>query len=455
MFVGRSRELKAIRKELGRDSGSAILVYGRRRIGKTTLISEALKGSTAHVIRFTAVPDDLSENARRLSRAAGDAMGIPGLEITSFESVLKYIASTKEGLVLEVDEYQDLRRKKGEVVDAYFRDFIDYMPPNIKLIISGSAIRVMKGLLQKDNPLYQRFSLEIPLGELDYLEASLFYPERSIREKIGLYAVFGGIPMILSRIDPAASVEENIRNLLLSKTGPARLYAEDVLYSELRSTGGAYSAIVRIGNGKKSYSEIRASLGDGDVNSLEYTLEQLIKADFIVKKQPINAIGSRKRLFYELTSNLLRFHIAYIERNPSLASSMPAFYEKHVKPSIETFISYRFEEMARDWFTILAENGIRNDIFAVGTYWYDNPKTKQNGELDVAIETLSGYEIYEVKYLSSPMREKLISEETAKIRNDIGIPIASFGFISSSGFEKNGDMRISGERLFDTGIIRP
>ena len=123
MFVGRSRELKAIRKELGRDSGSAILVYGRRRIGKTTLISEALKGSTAHVIRFTAVPDDLSENARRLSRAAGDAMGIPGLEITSFESVLKYIASTKEGLVLEVDEYQDLRRKKGEVVDAYFRDF--------------------------------------------------------------------------------------------------------------------------------------------------------------------------------------------------------------------------------------------------------------------------------------------------------------------------------------------
>ena len=188
MFVGRSRELKAIRKELGRDSGSAILVYGRRRIGKTTLISEALKGSTAHVIRFTAVPDDLSENARRLSRAAGDAMGIPGLEITSFESVLKYIASTKEGLVLEVDEYQDLRRKKGEVVDAYFRDFIDYMPPNIKLIISGSAIRVMKGLLQKDNPLYQRFSLEIPLGELDYLEASLFYPERSIKEKID-YAV--------------------------------------------------------------------------------------------------------------------------------------------------------------------------------------------------------------------------------------------------------------------------
>ena len=60
-----------------------------------------------------------------------------------------------------------------------------------------------------------------------------------------------------------------------------------------------------------------------------------------------------------------------------------------------------------------------------------------------------------MKYLSSPMREKLISEETAKIRNDIGIPIASFGFISSSGFEKNGDMRISGERLFDTGIIRP
>ena len=67
------------------------------------------------------------------------------------------------------------------------------------------------------------------IGELDYLEAALFYPERNIREKISLYAVFGGIPMILSAIDATLSIEENIRNLVMAGDGLARLYIEDVL----------------------------------------------------------------------------------------------------------------------------------------------------------------------------------------------------------------------------------
>ena len=150
MFLGRDKELGKLKKELTKEGKSAVLIYGRRRIGKTTLISEALKLVPGRIIRFTAVPDELSENARRLSKAVGDAYDIPGLLIPDFESLLKYIGSLKEKIILEIDEYQDLRKKsKGELVDAYFRDFIDYAPDNIKIIISGSAIRVMKNLLQK------------------------------------------------------------------------------------------------------------------------------------------------------------------------------------------------------------------------------------------------------------------------------------------------------------------
>ena len=451
MFLGRSRELNMLGREIRKPGKSAVLIYGRRRIGKTSLISEALKNCMDRtIIRFTAVPDELTQNAVRFSSSVGESIGIPGLRIPDFESVLKYIASFKDEVVLEIDEYQDLRKRTdGEVVDAYFRDFIDYAPDNIKIIISGSAIRVMKSLLEKDNPLYKRFSLEIPLGELNYIEASLFYPERSIRDKISLYAVFGGIPMILSKIDPELSVEENIRKLLLDRNGFARTYTEDVLYSELKNAGGAYSAITRIGNGKRSYSEIKSSLDDtASRNSLDYTLEQLLKADFIEKKYPINCSDNRKKVFYELKSNMLRFHLKYIEKNPNAVTFTAAFFEKYVRPSLDTFISYRFEAMVRDWFVLLAENGIRTDIINVGTYWYDNLKTKTNGEFDVAIETIDGFDIYEVKFLSSPMIDDLIKEETRKIRSINGINVSSIGFVSSSGFEHPVENCISGEDIF-------
>ena len=449
MFLGRKSELARLRKELGKSGKAAVLIYGRRRIGKTTLVDEALKGCTAKVIRFSAVPDEVPENAKRLSLAVGEALGTPMLPIPDMEAVLKYIAGLREPVVLEIDEYQDLRpKRKGDVVDAYFRDFIDHAPDTLKVIISGSAIRVMKSLLDKDNPLYKRFTLELPLGELDYLEASLFYPERAVREKIELYAVFGGIPMILSMIDPSLSVEENIESLLLSRDGFARSYTEDVLFTELRSTGGAYAAVSRIGNGRRSYSEIESALSDKESrNSLDYTLEQLVKADFIEKKQPINIKGTKRKLYYELKSNMLRFHLAYIDKQPA-AVSPHAFFEKYVRPSLDTFVSHRFEDIARKYFTALAEKGIRDDIVTVGVYWYDDPVAKTNGEFDVALETIDGYELYEVKYLSSPMKESFVEKEREKIMSAPLRGVVAFGFISSSGFEKDGEKRIKGEELY-------
>lgn len=454
MFVGREKELKALEKELYRNTKSAILIYGRRRIGKTTLIEKALEDDSRLIIRFTAIPDELSENARRLSSILSDVIGVKGLLIPNFEEVLKYIASLKEQIIFVIDEYQDLRRRaKGEVVDAYFRDFIDNMPDNIKLILSGSSIRIMKSLEEKDNPLYQRFSLEIPLGELNYLESSLFYSERSVREKISLYAVFGGIPMILSMINPSLSVEENIRELLLNRNGLARSYVENILRDETSSYGGAYSAIIRIGNGKKTFSEIESHLDDKTSrNSLDYTLKELLKADFIDKKQPINFQGNRKKTFYELKINILRFYLTYVEKNPISSSSSIAFFEKYVRPSLNTFVSYRFEAIARSYFEILMENGIRNDIICVGSYWYDDSKNKTNGEFDVAIETIDGFEIYEVKFLNTPMSDDLIKEETMKMSHITDMNVKRIGFISSSGFVNQGDLRLSADDIYNVNL---
>lgn len=456
MFVGRRKELSQISRELCRNEKSAILIYGRRRIGKSTLIAESIKDYDGEVISYRAVPDELSENARRLSYLIADVLNLPRIPFENMEDLLNYILKLDKRFILVIDEYQDLRKRaKGEVVDAYFRDFIDRAGDNIKIFISGSAIRIMKSLLTPDNPLYGRFSLIIPLGELNYLEASLFYPEKSIREKIALYGVFGGLPIVLQEIRKDFNVKENIKRLFLEKGGGARSYTEDILLGELKNIGGAYTSIIRIGNGKRIYSEIESGLQDeSNRNSLSYTLDNLVASEFISKKECINNMRKRRKCFYEISINMLRFYLTYIDKSPSLIPSSEAFFNTYIEPSLNTFLSYQFEDIAKTYFLLLCEKGIRKDVLAIGEYWYDDPKERKNGEFDVALNTLSGYEIYEAKYLRKPLSAELMREEEGKIRQIKGLGIVKTGFLSASGFEgKKQEWMISGEDLYDLSLL--
>ena len=168
-FLGRVNELRKIKAELSREGKSSLLIYGRRRIGKTSLIEKALEDEKRTVIRFTAKPDELAGNARRLSEAWAEATDSDGFMIPDFEKLMKYISRQDFPFILIIDEYQDLRQKisSPDVVDAIFRDFIDSCTEKAKIIICGSAIRVMKSLMDISNPLYKRFSMEMYIGELE------------------------------------------------------------------------------------------------------------------------------------------------------------------------------------------------------------------------------------------------------------------------------------------------
>ena len=109
---------------------------------------------------------------------------------------------------------------------------MEEIPENIHIIISGSWVRVMEALTKNDNPLYGRFKTMIFVGEMVYYDSAKFYPSFSLRDRIILYSVFGGIPWINESIDPNISVEENITKLMLEDKGLARVYAEDVINVE-------------------------------------------------------------------------------------------------------------------------------------------------------------------------------------------------------------------------------
>ena len=149
-----------------------------------------------------------------------------------------------------------------------------------------------------------------------------------------------------------------------------------VLYAELKNSGGAYSVITRIGNGRKSFSQLKACLEDEESrNSLDYTLEQLQKSDFIEKKQPINIKDSRRKRFYELKSNMLRFHLSYIEKNPD-AIATPAFLEKYIMPSINTFVSYNLRKNYDTTEIHVDVNIVSNDVLDIDKFRNWRPEFK-------------------------------------------------------------------------------
>ena len=128
-----------------------------------------------------------------------------------------------------------------------------------------------------------------------------------------------------------------------------------------------------------------------------------------------------------------------------------AFYEEYIEKSIVTFISHRFEEIARTYFSLCVKNRKLRGISNIGTFYYDDSVTRTNGEFDVVLERKGTYDIYEVKYYTSPLSAKEMYNEVQQINNIKGLKIGKIGFISTSGFEKAPEEYdcISAEELYN------
>jgi AAA+ ATPase superfamily predicted ATPase len=218
MFRGRKNELKVVRDAL--DGNGNILVYGPRRVGKTTLLKEVVGDFPGTCVWYECVKGSLEYNIELFAGAVATALGKSYLaNIRDLFDLFQMIAEGGKRIVVVIDEYPYLKEsREGGVVDSYFQRIIDGKYPGLSLVLCGSFISMMRELLQRDNPLFGRFDLVMQVKPFDYLDASLFYGEVPVREKIAMYSVFGGSPFVLERIDPSRSVEENIENLLLQDT---------------------------------------------------------------------------------------------------------------------------------------------------------------------------------------------------------------------------------------------
>lgn len=455
MFVGREKELKALKDELSDwKKKTAILVYGKRRVGKSTLIKEATKSFDGIVINHLCVNSTFEGNLELIYKSVSEGLGLPNMKFDSLFGMMEYLKTLDKRILLIIDEYPYLKQtKKKNEVDSYMQAIVDRLPENVKIILCGSYITTMKELLTEDNPLFGRFSLIQHIHDFDYYEASSFYPELAVRDKIAYYGVFGGCPYVLENLDTEKTLKENIVRLILPETGLIRSHIENVMLKEIQKSFDA-RILESLANGKKKYTEIRDQMGSSETGLLDKQLKILLDMETIQKIEPINRRNDKKKQFYEITDNLMRFYFSFIFGAAGTISRIgeEQYYNRKIESILGQFVSRRLEGIAMQFFHRMALQGKYPDIEDFGSYWYDDPETKTNGEFDCVIKRSGNlYDFYECKYFDRPMKLEECVEEQKQLQRIKGLEVSSVGFICSGGFEfknEQGFILIDGNLLY-------
>lgn len=439
-FIGRVEEIKLINNEILKNCQSNILIYGRRRIGKSYLINQVLNNYEGIKIYYQCKKIDIKNTLNELSNIIKKELGISyPLQFNDFDMLLSFLFEFSEKIVLCIDEYGYLNEAlKG--VDSIIQQKIDKYKnnSNLKLILLGSSLDIMKNLIEKENPLFGRFDVVINLKEQNYYESSLYYQSFSNEEKVMLYSVFGGEPYFNSKIDESKTALENVVDLMLKKDSIGELFVEEILRNEINKVSNSYDVLQVIALGSKKHDDIKNRAFVDTTASLSQILKKLIKIDVVEKITPINDENNKKKTLYNIKSNVVKFYYKYIYKNITARENLNPiiFYKIFIQEDFESkFIPSIFEKIVKQY--LIKENkkeDVVNPFYQIGTYWYDDPYNKANGQFDVVTKDKNGYIFYEVKYQNKSIDDNIVNEEIEQLRK-IDIEYYNLGFVSKSGFD--------------------
>ena len=293
-FIGREKELGDIKRKLDNDRSECLLLYGRRRVGKSELIKESLRQINATVVHYVCRKASFEQNLAGLSLVVAEAFDEP-VQFNHFGKLLEYVykKAKNQKVIMVIDEYPFLRGD-NEAIDSELQISIDTWQHEscLKLILCGSYVQIMQKLIESDAPLFGRFSEIIKLKPFDYYDTAKFFPSKSLEEKFLVYSIFGGIPFYLIQIDEALTIEENIKRLLIPEgsllEGEIRLQ----LKAELSKEENANLVLEKIANGVGKYRDIANFLRNS--SNISPILSKLSGMGLIEKDSPINAASSKK-----------------------------------------------------------------------------------------------------------------------------------------------------------------
>ena len=387
MFIGRERELASLKEFYDRDGIGMTVIYGRRRIGKSTLIAEFVKNKKT--IFYTATKVGKTRNLELFSRQVTDLF-MPGVENISFhttEAVFDFIDKSigSDKIVLVIDELS-YWAERDEALLSIMQKYIDtvWNDKNLKIILCGSALSFMeKKVLSEKSPLFGRRDSQIRLEAFNYLDAAKFVPDYSCEDKAICYGITGGVARYLSMIDPSKSIDENIVRLFFRTDGYLYDETRNLLTQEFTDIAMVNNIIEQIASGENTLNTIAGKIGEKEPTVL-YSLDKLINVGLIEKKKCITDEKNKKKTQYVLKDYMFKFWYEFIPKATSVIEMGQGelYYQKAVKPVLHSFMGAVFEDMCR-YYTL--KQGITGEygcfLTSVGSWWGTENITDENGNI--------------------------------------------------------------------------
>ena len=410
MFVGRERELKKLNTLYKSDQFEFAVFYGRRRVGKTTLIKEFIKDKNAYY--YMAIEGTAAENLAGLSASVISSGG--HISFSSFEELFQHIDRTcnDERQILVIDEYPYLAASYP-AISSLLQSHIDncWLNSKLFLILCGSSMSFMENqVLGYKSPLYGRRSAQFKLRPFTFFEAKQMLETYAPEEQAILYGITGGIPEYLNRIKPSMSVDENILDLFFDESG--RLFEEPVnlLKQELKDPASYHSIISAIASGCSRMNEIatKAGLETGGCSNL---LTSLISLGIVKREIPITEKEGSRKTLYQLCDNMFLFWYRFVRPNISAISrgAGDTVYYNNVKPQLTDFMGKIFEEMCTQYlFLPDVYDTAPFPIGNIGRWWGTNPKTRNQEEIDIVAVSENDVILGECKWRNAPVDSNVV-----------------------------------------------
>jgi uncharacterized protein len=387
LFIGREKELALLEALHGSGKFEYLVLYGRRRVGKTSLLMEFSKDRS--VIFYSAQAKNDSLNLSDFSKAlqmyfSGSFFGSP----PDWEVALKYLTSQLSGkrITLIIDEFPFIA-EENPAIKSILQHAIDHdwKDKNLLLILCGSSVSFMETeVMGAKSPLYGRSTSSLELACFDYLQSALFFPKYSNEEKLLSYGILGGIPCYLEAFNEKASIRQNIARNILRMGSFLKDEPQNLLKMELREPAVYNSIFEAIATGSSRLNDIARKIHEEQSKCSKY-ITTLKNMKLVDKVTPAGDKASGKKSIYQITDNFFLFWYHFIFANKSyyeLLGDDEAAQEIYDKLSL--YMGHVFEKICTQYLIRLAKQRRLPFIpHTIGRWWGSNPRSRKEDDIDI------------------------------------------------------------------------